>query len=205
MKKWNEISPFSGLDIGEDAPTNSSGSGSVAGLGVGPMGEPGVKKRKKQSLIDGRSKVYRQHRERLEAARLKRQEARKERDKFTESIVSEMVYGSGITERMYGAGSMGTMRPTSDMADINSAKSATGYELYHKTFSGAMQHAYAAAKKMGYVVNPKEIDSKVSTGPSKPSSGKTNSYVLGTNKKQSLHVQVANLDNKRYELNMYVS
>ena len=40
-----------------------------------------------------------------------------------------MVYGSGITERMYGAGSMGTMRPTSDMADINSAKSATGYEL----------------------------------------------------------------------------
>ena len=70
--------------------------------------------------------------------------------------------------------------------------------------SAAMQHAYSSAKKMGYTVNPKEIDSKVSTGPKKPSSGKTNKYILGTNKKQNLHVQVANLDNKRYELNMYV-
>jgi len=113
MKRWNEISPFNGSEIGEDAPTNSSGSGSVAGLGIGPMGEPGVKKRKKQPLIDGRSKAYRQHRERLETARLKRQEARNKRDKFTESIVSEMTYG---------AGAIGAMRPTADMADITSAK-----------------------------------------------------------------------------------
>ena len=196
MKRWNEISPFNGSEIGEDAPTNSSGSGSVAGLGVGPMGEPGVKKRKKQPLIDGRSKAYRQHRERLETARLKRQEARNKRDKFTESIVSEMTYG---------AGAIGAMRPTSDMSDINSAKSASGYELYHKTFSAAMQHAYRAARKMGYVVDSDDIDSKVASGPKKPSSGKTNSYILGTNKKQNLHVQVANLDNKRFELNMYFS
>ena len=195
MKKWNEISPFTGSNIGEDAPTNSAGSGSVAGLGVGPMGEPGVKKRKKQSLIDARSKAYRQHRERLETSRLKRQESRNKRDKFTELIVSEMTYG---------AGSMGAMRPTSDMADIKSAKSSSGYELYHKDFSSAMQHAYKFAKSKGYIVDPKDIDSKVATGPKKPSSGKTNSYILGTNKKQNLHVQVANLDNKRYELNMYI-
>ena len=195
MKKWNEISPFTGSSIGEDAPTNSAGSGSVAGLGVGPMGEPGVKKKKKRPLIDGRSKAYRQHRERLEASRIKRQESRKDRDKFTESIVSEMTYG---------AGSMGAMRPTSDMADIKSAKSATGYEIYHKTFSAAMQHAYRAARKMGYIVDSDDIDSKVASGPKKPSSGKTNKYILGTQKKQNLHVQVANLDNKRYELNMYI-
>ncbi len=78
------------------------------------------------------------------------------------------------------------------------------YELYHKTFSAAMQHAYAHAKKKGYVVDPDEIDNKVATGPKKPSSGKTNKYILGTNKRQKLHVQVANLDNKRYELNMYI-
>lgn len=195
MKKWNEISPFTGSSIGEDAPTNSAGSGSVAGLGVGPMGEPGVKKKKKRPLIDGRSKAYRQHRERLEASRLKRQESRKERDKFTESIVSEMTYG---------AGSMGSIRPQADMANINSAKSATGYEIYHKTFSAAMQHAYRAARKMGYIVDSDDIDSKVASGPKKPSSGKTNKYILGTQKKQNLHVQVANLDNKRYELNMYI-
>jgi hypothetical protein len=195
MKKWNEISPFTGSNIGEDAPTNSAGSGSVAGIGVGPMGEPGVKKRKKQSLIDARSKVYRQHREKLKASRLKRQESRSKRDKFTESIVYEMTYG---------AGTMAAARPTADMSNINAAKSATGYELYHKTFSAAMQHAYQAARKMGYIVDSDDIDSKVSNGPKKPSSGKTNSYILGTQKKQNLHVQVANLDNKRYELNMYV-
>ena len=195
MKKWNEISPFTGSSIGEDAPTNSAGTGSVAGIGVGPMGEPGVKKRKKQSLIDARSKAYRQHRERLEASRLKRLESRNKRDKFTESIVSEMTYG---------AGTMAAARPTADMSNINAAKSATGYELYHKTFSAAMQHAYQAARKMGYIVDSDDIDSKVSNGPKKPSSGKTNSYILGTQKKQNLHVQVANLDNKRYELNMYI-
>jgi len=78
------------------------------------------------------------------------------------------------------------------------------YQLYHKDFSSAMQHAYEVAKKRGYTVDPEEIDSKVATGPRKPSSGKTNRYILGTDKKQNLHVQVANLDNKRYELNMYI-
>jgi hypothetical protein len=78
------------------------------------------------------------------------------------------------------------------------------YELYHKDFSSAMQHAYDVAKKRGYTVDPKEIDDKVATGPRKPSNGKSNRYILGTDKKQHLHVQVANLDNKRYELNMYI-
>jgi hypothetical protein len=196
MKKWNEISPFTGSSIGEDAPTNSAGTGSVAGIGVGPMGEPGVKKRKKQSLIDARSKAYRQHRERLKASRLKRLESRNKRDKFTESIVSEMTYG---------AGTMAAARPTSDMSNINAAKSSSGYELYHKDFSSAMQHAYKFAKSKGYTVDSKDIDDKVAMGPKKPSSGKTNSYILDTNKKQSVHIQVANLDNKRYELNMYFS
>ena len=83
-------------------------------------------------------------------------------------------------------------------------KKGSDYELYHKTFSAAMQHAYAHAKKKGYTVDPDEIDNKVASGPRKPSSGKTNRYILGTDKKQKLHVQVANLDNKRYELNMYI-
>ena len=78
------------------------------------------------------------------------------------------------------------------------------YQLYHKDFSSAMQHAYAVAKKRGYTVDKDDIDNKVATGPRKPSSGKTNRYILGTDKKQNLHVQVANLDNKRFELNMYI-
>ena len=84
------------------------------------------------------------------------------------------------------------------------AKKGSDYELYHKTFSAAMQHAYAHAKKKGFTVDPKEIDNKVATGPKKPSSGKTNRYILGTDKRKKVHIQVANLDNKRYELNMYI-
>ncbi|MBT4698178.1 hypothetical protein HOB76_07920, partial [Candidatus Woesearchaeota archaeon] len=87
--------------------------------------------------------------------------------------------------------------------EIDEKKSATGYELYHKDFSSAMQHAYAFAKSKGHVVDPKEIDDKVATGPKKPSSGKTNRYSLKAGRK-TVEIQVANLDNKRYELNMYI-
>ena len=118
MKKWIEVSPYTGIE--EDAPTNAVGGGSVAGLGVGPMGEPGVhrrKKKKKETLIDGRTKAYRQHREKLEKARLKRLEDKKNRGKFVESIVSNM------SEMSYGAGSMGAIRPQADMKNIQSKKS----------------------------------------------------------------------------------
>ena len=87
--------------------------------------------------------------------------------------------------------------------EIEEKKAATGYELYHKDFSSAMQHAYKHAKSKGFVVDPKEIDDKVATGPKKPSSGKTNRYALKAGRK-TVHIQVANLDNKRYELNMYI-
>jgi hypothetical protein len=32
----------------EDAPANSVGGGNIAGLGVGPQGEPGIKKKKRK-------------------------------------------------------------------------------------------------------------------------------------------------------------
>ena len=86
---------------------------------------------------------------------------------------------------------------------LDEKKSATGYELYHKDFSSAMQHAYKFAKSKGHIVDPKEIDDKVATGPKKPSAGKTNRYSLKAGRK-TVEIQVANLDNKRYELNMYI-
>jgi hypothetical protein len=80
---------------------------------------------------------------------------------------------------------------------------APKYDLYHKDFSSAMQHAYKMAKKLhGITVDPKEIDDKVASGPKKPSSGKTNSYRLKGDK-GAIQVQVYNMDNKKYELNMY--
>ena len=46
------------IPVKEDAPTNNVGGGNVAGLGVGPQGEPGVspkyqRKRKQLGLING--------------------------------------------------------------------------------------------------------------------------------------------------------
>ena len=50
---WKEVSPHTGKEIEEDAPTNSAGGGNVHGIGVGPYGEPGInpkKKKKRQKL-----------------------------------------------------------------------------------------------------------------------------------------------------------
>ena len=88
---------------------------------------------------------------------------------------------------------------------VDEAKSSTGYELYHRDFSSAMQHAYKHAKaKLGVDVDPEEIDKKVAMGPRKPSKGKTNSYrLLDKNGKKAIQVQVYGMDNGKYELNMY--
>ena len=78
------------------------------------------------------------------------------------------------------------------------------YDLYHKDFSSAMQHATKMAKKLhGITIDPKEIDDKVATGPSKPSSGKTNTYRLKGDK-GAVQIQVYNKGgSKPFELNMY--
>ncbi len=85
------------------------------------------------------------------------------------------------------------------------SKSSSGYDLYHRDFSSAMQHAYKHAKaKLGVDVDPEEIDSKVASGPRKPSKGKTNTYrLLDKGGKKAIQVQVYGMDNGKYELNMY--
>ena len=47
------------------------------------------------------------------------------------------------------------------------------YDLYHKTYSGAVQHAADVAKKQGYEVDQDSWDSEISSGQRKPSAGKT--------------------------------
>jgi hypothetical protein len=87
----------------------------------------------------------------------------------------------------------------------DAGKSASGYDIFHKDFSSAMQHATAFAKKKGQPIKKDEIDSKVATGPKKPSKGKENSYNLETEKGKSWSIQVYNMDGKKYELNMYLT
>jgi hypothetical protein len=125
MKLWKEVSPYTGMEIGEDAPTNAAGAGNVAGIGVGPHGEPGVDPKKKKDKIalidrngkiDGRFKAYREHRKKLEAARQKRLERKEARaSKFISNIkkkTTEMAYGQGFD----------TAKPMADMSNINASK-----------------------------------------------------------------------------------
>ena len=122
MKNWQEVSPYSGMAIEEDAPTTSAGSGQVHGIGVGPYGEPGVdpKKKKKHKVlvdregkIDGRTKAYREHRKKLEQTRQKREAIKKSRtSKFIETIKKRT---AEMTTPTYVAGLYG-VRP---MASLN--------------------------------------------------------------------------------------
>ena len=133
----------------------------------------------------------------------------KKKDKKSTSRAADEPFAFGISRKGgFGAGGGygkrgGAPITMGDDKTYLKGKAATGYDLYHKDFSSAMQHAYKHAKKKGFTVDPKEIDDKVATGPKKPSSGKTNRYALKAGKK-TVHIQVANLDNKKYELNMYI-
>ena len=115
--KWKVVSPYTGIE--EDAPANAAGGGNVHGIGVGPHGEPGIdpkKKKKRQTLIDregkidGRSKAYKEHRRKLEAARQKRNGNRS--SKFIDNIKKkaiEMAYGQGFD----------TVKPMADLSNRN--------------------------------------------------------------------------------------
>jgi len=83
------------------------------------------------------------------------------------------------------------------------------YEVYHKDYSTAVQTAIKQAEKRGYEVDMDDWHDKVATGPKKPSSGKTNSFSVnlmkdGKPSKKKLQMQVYNMDNHKYELNMYI-
>ena len=70
MAKWTEVNAYTGHPVEEDAPTNFAGAGS--GVDMNPTGM----KKKKRKLIDARSKSYKEHRAKLEAARSKREAAK---------------------------------------------------------------------------------------------------------------------------------
>jgi len=93
--------------------------------------------------------------------------------------------------------------------DEESINEKSDYEVYHKDYSGAVQTAIKQAEKRGFEVDMDDWHDKVATGPKKPSAGKTNSFSVnlmkdGKESKKKLHLQVYNMDNQKYELNMYI-
>jgi len=112
----------------------------------------------------------------------------------------------------YGLGDYYTMMIEADIDNtiISFSKASKyDYQIYHKTFSSAVQHARAMVEKRGYTVDEDEWFRKVASGPRKPGKGKTNIYTIelmenGKESRRKLQMQVY-YDEGRYELNMYIS
>jgi hypothetical protein len=85
------------------------------------------------------------------------------------------------------------------------------YDLYHNTYSEAVQASYEYARENGYEVSEDDIFDVVAVGTKKPTPDSTVRFSLplyknGKESKKHLHVQVYNRDTKTkpYELNVYV-
>ena len=87
MVKWTEVNVYSGLPKNEDAPTNATGA---AVAGTGDDSSVVVMKKKKKTFLDARTKAYKAHQKRLEAARARREERKKNASKINEEQIDEM-------------------------------------------------------------------------------------------------------------------
>ena len=101
------------------------------------------------------------------------------------------------------------------------------YQIYHKTYTSAINTALEYAEKQGYEYDKEETAEKIGMGPKKPSDGKTNRFSIqltknGKPQRKQLHIQVygmgtykRNSDGSQtrsmwggqneYELNTYIS
>ena len=93
-KKWTEVDIYTGLVKNEDAPTNATGV-NVAGTGDDSSV---VVVRKKRTLIDARSKTYKEHRKRLEQARERRLARLREKESNLVKKVKEQIGNFGYEE-----------------------------------------------------------------------------------------------------------
>jgi uncharacterized protein YdcH (DUF465 family) len=87
---------------------------------------------------------------------------------------------------------------------VNEAK----FEVYHNSYTSAINAAREYAEKQGYTINDDDSFTKIGMGPKKPSEGKTNKFSIELSKdgkvqRKQLHIQVYGMRTK-YELNCYI-
>jgi hypothetical protein len=83
------------------------------------------------------------------------------------------------------------------------------YEVYHNTFSSAVQAARKWAEGKGYTIDEDDWARDITFGSGRPSKGKTlkaNIDLLKNGKlqKKALHIQIYGME-KSYELNAYIN
>ena len=97
MLKWTEVDAYSGMPVKEDAPTNFAGAGSKVAMPPDAM----IKKKKKKTFLDARTKEYKEHQKRLEASRARREERRKAASKINEGQLDEREKGIDQLPRQF--------------------------------------------------------------------------------------------------------
>ena len=97
MVKWTEVDAYSGMPVKEDAPTNFAGAGSKVAMPPDAM----MKKKKKKTFLDARTKAYKEHQKRLEAARARREERKKNASKINEGQLDEREKGIDQLPRQF--------------------------------------------------------------------------------------------------------
>lgn len=133
--------------------------------------------------------------EKEEGAAHEKAERSKKKLKSFSSMKKEMIGKDGMTSE--------------SVEELDEAKGS--YDLYHPTYSAAVQHAHAHLQKKGLEIHPDDWHHHISAGPKKPAEGQTNSLNIPLHKdgkptKKHAHIQVYNRGNEHrhaYELNMY--
>ena len=83
------------------------------------------------------------------------------------------------------------------------------YQIYHDSYTSAIQEVGEHAKRHGYTHDPEEMADKVGLGPVKPKAGVTNRFSVklhkdGKEQKRMHHFQVYGRGDGKYELNQYM-
>ena len=112
-----EVNPYTGQPKNEDAPANATG---VNVAGTGDDSSVVVVRKKKKTLIDARSKSYKNHRKKLEQARQRREERKSKLAQKVEQNTGMFTREGYLEEEKPSAYILSTLR---DIVKNKSAKS----------------------------------------------------------------------------------
>ena len=117
LKTYMEVNPYTGQPKTEDAPANATG---VNVAGTGDDASVVVVRKKKKTLIDARSKSYKQHRKKLEQARQRREERKSRLAQKVEQNIGIFTREGYLEEEKPSSYILSTLR---DIVKNKSAKS----------------------------------------------------------------------------------
>lgn len=116
-------------------------------------------------------------------------------------------YANGWASKWYKSKGGRWRKKTNE--EINESEKSKKDDVYHKTYTSAINTALEYAEKRGYTYDKEEVAREIGMGPRKPSEGDTNRFTIGLKKeekqqKKSLHIQVYGMK-ESYELNCYIN